>query len=344
MFPALSIAEAILAIAPGVEIAFAGRKEGLEVDVISRKGYRFFPVSAAPIRGKGLSAIGSALSMVKGIIESMMILISFKPALIVGVGGYVSFPVCMASAMLGKKMVLHEQNSVPGSTNRFLGRFAVKVFTGFEEAGRFFRRNKVVYSGNPIRYELVKRALKKNREAPKTYNLLILGGSAGAVRLNALALDLVTAVRDRQLPIKVYHQTGMRNYEGMKRAYQGAGEYVHFFPFTEDIGEYYDIADFIVARAGALTIAEIASFGVPAVLVPYPHAADGHQEKNAVEYERNGCGLMMREDEVSAEKILDYFLTLTRDEGKMQDCVRRAKVFSRPFAADEIARTCIELA
>ncbi|NIS76005.1 MAG: undecaprenyldiphospho-muramoylpentapeptide beta-N-acetylglucosaminyltransferase [Deltaproteobacteria bacterium] len=343
VFPALSIAEAIKAIAPEAEVAFAGRREGLEMDVFSEKGHRFYPVSAAQVRGKGLAVLWSAIGMLRGVIDSARILMRFKPDIVVGVGGYVSFPVGIATVLLGKKMVLHEQNSVPGSTNRFLGRFAVKVFTGFAEAGAFFKGKKVIYSGNPVRHELVARALRKKAESEGTYNILVLGGSAGAVRLNALALELVGTIKERGLPFKVYHQTGKKNYERMAKEYEQYGDIVHFFSFTEDIGEFYDIADFVVARAGAVTISEIACFGVPAVLIPYPYAADGHQEKNALVYVRNGCGLMMKEDEVSKDKILDFFLDLTRDDGRLRDVSARAKTFSRPFAADEIARTCIDL-
>ncbi len=343
VFPALSIAEAIKAIAPDTDVAFAGRKEGLEMAVFSKRGYPFYPISTGQVRGQGLALLWSALSMVRGIIESIKILIGFKPDLVVGVGGYVSFPVGIASVIFGKKMVLHEQNSIPGSANRFLGRFAVTVFTGFRDAGKFFRSEKAIYSGNPVRYELVKIALGKRVERHSRYNLLILGGSSGAVRLNRLGLDLVRATKERGLPFNVFHQTGNKNYEEMKKAYEGLEDIVEFFPFSEDIGRYYEVADFAVARAGAVTIAELSCFGIPAVLIPYPYAADSHQEKNALEYLQVGCGLIMKEDELDPEKILDYFLEMSRDDERLERCSRMAKKFSRPFAADEIARACIEL-
>jgi UDP-N-acetylglucosamine--N-acetylmuramyl-(pentapeptide) pyrophosphoryl-undecaprenol N-acetylglucosamine transferase len=343
VFPALSIAEAIKAIAPGTDVAFVGRKEGLEMTVFSQRGYRFYPVSTGQIRGKGLAVLWSAFSMIVGIVESVRILVGFKPDLVVGVGGYVSFPVGIASVFFGKKMVLHEQNSVPGSANRFLGRFAVKVFMGFSDAGKFFNKEKTIYSGNPVRYELVKMSLGKKVARQTKYNLLILGGSSGAVRLNYLGLDLVRMIKERNLPFSVYHQTGKKNIEEMEKAYEGFGEIVHYFPFAEDIGKYYEIADFAVARAGAVTIAELSCFGIPAVLIPYPFAADGHQEKNALEYMEVGCGLMMKEDEIDHEKILDFFLDMVRDDEQLKDCSLSAKMYSRPFAADEIARTCMEL-
>lgn len=311
---------------------------------MSHEGSTFYSVSTGQIRGRGLDAVWSGLHIIKGIIESLGILGEFKPDLVIGVGGYVSFPVGVASVIMRKKVLLHEQNSVPGSTNRFLGKFAVKIFTGFKDAGRYFLQEKAVYTGNPVRYELVERAFRKRVEKKEIHNLLVLGGSSGARPLNSLALDMVTAIRDRGLPIRVYHQTGKREYEEVRRAYEGFGDMVHPFPFSEAIGEYYELADYVVARAGAVTISEISCFGLPAVLIPYPYAADDHQAVNAREYMKFGCGIVMEERDVDLDSILDFFLALMRDEGKRERCTLKTKKFARPFAADEIARICIDLA
>jgi len=343
VFPALSIAEAIGAVVPGVEIAVAGKRESLESRVFSGSEYPFYPVRSGQVRGKGISICFSLIEMGRGVIESMRLIRKIQPDLVVGVGGYVSLPVGIASALLRIKLVLHEQNSVPGSTNRFLGKFAVRVFTGFKEAGKAFGEQKSVFTGNPLRYDLVKKAIGQKVNEGDLSNILILGGSAGAATLNKFALSLVKVVKEKRLPFHIYHQTGENSFEKMKEKYLGFEDLVEAFPFSERIGEYYEKAHFAVARAGALTVSEIACFSIPSILVPYPFATDSHQEMNAREFAEAGCGICIKEEDLDVENVLNFIGDLSRDRAKYEEFREHGKCFSRPFAADEIARGCVDL-
>ncbi len=343
MFPALSIAEAIVAVVPGVEISIAGKEESLESRIFSSRNYPFYPVRSGQVRGKGIRMCASLVEVAGGVIESMRLLRKIRPDLVIGVGGYVSLPVGIASALMRTKLVLHEQNSVPGSTNRFLSKFAVRVFTGFKEAGKVFGEQKAVFTGNPLRYDLVKRAITQRAMKSDLSNILILGGSAGATALNDLALTLVTVVKEKRLPFRIYHQTGEKNFEKIKEKYNGLEDLVEFFPFSERIGEYYEKADFAIARAGALTVSEIACFSIPAILVPYPYAADSHQEMNAREFADAGCGIYIKEEDLDVEKVLNFIRDLSSDRAKYEEMREQGKRFARPFAADEIARGCVDL-
>ncbi len=343
VYPALSIAEAICAIVPGVEISFAGREEGLEDAVVKARGYAFYPVQAGQIRGKGVGVVKSGVKILAGLGKSMRLVQSVNPDIIVGVGGYVSFPVGMASALLKKRLVLHEQNTIPGSANRFLARFAEKVFTGFTRTGKYFAEGKSLYTGNPLRYDLVKRGMGAKREGESPHGILILGGSAGAAKLNDFALSLASIIRKENLPFRIYHQTGKAHFTKMKEKYEGTDYQVECFPFSDEIWRYYERARFAVARAGAVTISEISCFGIPTVLVPYPHAADNHQEENAREYEKAGCGIYFREEKLEPREVIGFFQELLEKGDRYEFYVKNSKKFSRPFAADEIARCCVDL-
>ena len=343
VYPALSIADAIGAIVPGVEISFAGREEGLEDAVVKARGYAFYPVQAGQIRGKGVGVVQSGVKILAGLGNSIGLLQEVTPDIVVGVGGYVSFPVGMASALLKKRLVLHEQNSIPGSANRFLARFAEKVFTGFKRTGEYFSEGKILYTGNPLRYDLVKRGISAKKEGESPYGIFILGGSAGAARLNDFALSLASIIRKENLPFRIFHQTGKAHFTKMKEKYEGMDDLVECFPFSDEIWRYYERARFAVARAGAVTISELSCFGIPSVLVPYPHAADNHQEENAREFEKAGCGIYLREEKLDPREVIGFFQELLEKEDRYEYYRKNSKNFSRPFAADEIARFCVDL-
>lgn len=343
MFPALSIAEAIRQLSPEGNVAFVGRKSGLEASLLPEKGYEYYGVSTGQVRGKGLEVIHSIFQIIRGFFESLKVIRLIEPEIVLGVGGYVSFPVGIAAFLSGKPLYLHEQNAIAGSSNRLLGKMAKRVFTGFEVAGTYFNRAKVVYTGNPLRDGLVKKALAKKEELSKPYSILILGGSGGARSVNSFSVEIVKKVKERGLPFFIYHQTGERDYERMSREYRGLNDSVRYFPFVDEIGDYYEKASFVVSRGGAITLSEISAFCIPAVIIPYPYAADGHQEVNARIFEKSGCGMVMREEELDVDRLLDYFLALAGDVEKYREVMVNARRFAKPFAADEIARACMEI-
>lgn len=327
---------------PDARIAFAGRPEGLERDVFTEHGFPYYPMRTGQVKGRGLKAIKSIFLMGLGVLDGMRAIKDFDPDIVLGVGGYVSVPACFAAVLTKRPFLLHEQNTIPGGANRLMGRFAEKIFLGFEGAAEFFPPDRTIYVGNPLRYALVHKAISSRKNDGDVKTILIIGGSQGARVLNDFAVELVKEIREKSLPFRVIHQTGQRDYERMAEMYAGLEDVVTFFAFDEEMGDWYQKAHFAVSRAGAIALAELLTFGIPAVLVPYPFAADGHQEANAREMEKKGCYMMVRQEDLSVAGVLDFFDRLSDKWEVYRECRVKARKNSRPFAADEIARSCIE--
>ncbi|RMG58042.1 MAG: undecaprenyldiphospho-muramoylpentapeptide beta-N-acetylglucosaminyltransferase [Deltaproteobacteria bacterium] len=341
VFPALAIAEAIRMVMPESSIAFAGRREGMERDVFTSHGFEYFSVRTGQVKGKGLRALLSGLNILLGVLDSLAAFRKFRPDVVLGVGGYVSVPVCLACVLARIPFFLHEQNTIPGGANRMMGRFADRIFLGFEKAAEYFPEGKTIYVGNPLRYSLVHRAVSQGKRNGESDTILVVGGSQGAVALNDFAIELVRIIKERGLPFRVIHQTGRRDYERVRVNYVGFEDVVTIFPFDDEMEKWYDRAHFSISRAGALTISELMTFGIPGILVPYPYAADDHQEANAREAERMGCYAVVRQEELDPEEVLGFFTSLAEDAETYRQCRVKARKNARPFAADEIAWQCI---
>lgn len=264
----------------------------------------------------------------------------------VGVGGYTSAGVAVAEWLRGGRIVLHEQNSVPGRTNRMLARLARKVCVTFEESTAYFPRGKTVVTGLPVRPDVIRgvdrRAARESLGLrPEGFVLLVLGGSQGARRINEMTLEAVPALTEAGL--QVLHQSGAKNYEGVvSRKPEAAGYLVR--PYIEDMAAAYSAADLVVSRAGASTIAEVAVRGLPAVLIPYPHHRDMHQMKNAEVVARAGAGLAVEEGGLAGSALAAIVLDLAGDPGRLEAMARASKELARPNAAEEIAKIVLEVA
>ena len=345
VFPGIALAEAFLSLCPGGTVSFVGTSEGLEARAVPSRGFPIDFVPSAQVRGKGIRAIGGAVRMASGVPAAVAVLRRRRPDLVFGVGGYASVPVALSAAVLRVPLFLQEQNSVPGRSNRFLARRAVKVFTGFSGALAWFPPGRAQFTGNPVRAEIVRAAESRAGDWPAEppLSVLALGGSQGARAINVRVLEMARRAKREGAAIRFTLQTGVREHDAVARAVREEGLPVDPFPFTDRIGDLFPRCHVVLMRAGALSIAEAALFGRPCVLVPYPHSADDHQAGNAGEFCASGAGKWVRESEATAESLWTMLWALGGDRPARERAAAAAISFSRPDAAHEAVRTALRL-
>ncbi|RJP21457.1 MAG: undecaprenyldiphospho-muramoylpentapeptide beta-N-acetylglucosaminyltransferase [Deltaproteobacteria bacterium] len=345
VFPGIALAEAFLSLRPGGAVSFVGTEGGLEARAVPARGYEIDFVPSGQVRGKGLRALPGLLRISAGFPAGLAVLMRRRPDLVFGVGGYASVPVALSAALLGIPLFLQEQNSVPGRSNRFLAKRAVRVFTGFAGAVPFLPRGKAEVTGNPVRAEIVRAAREGGGAFPpeRPVTVLALGGSQGARAINHRVLAMARRAKREGSDIRFLLQTGAAEHDAVDAAVRGEALPVEAFPFTERIGEAFHRCHVVLMRAGALSIAEAALFGRPCVLVPYPYAADGHQAGNAREFCDAGAGAWMAEEDATEEALWTSLRTLGGDPGARTKAAAAALSFARPDAAGEIVRRALAL-
>ncbi|HEY5997123.1 MAG TPA: UDP-N-acetylglucosamine--N-acetylmuramyl-(pentapeptide) pyrophosphoryl-undecaprenol N-acetylglucosamine transferase, partial [Candidatus Deferrimicrobiaceae bacterium] len=317
-------------------VSFVGTERGLEATVVPARGFGIDFVPSGQIRGKGFGALRGVASMLKGIFVAASVLRRRRPDFVIGVGGYASVPVALVAAVSGVPLFLQEQNAVPGRSNRILGRFARKVYAGFEGARSRFPSGRVEVTGNPVRREIVAAAAACGPPAPAPFTVLAIGGSQGARAINRLVLDMARLARRDGSSMRFLLQSGAREFDAVQAVIRDEGLPVEALPFTDRIDALFARCHAVLMRAGALSIAEAALFGKPCVLVPYPYAADGHQEKNAVEFCEAGAGRWLREDEATPGGLLAVFSGWEADPASASAAAAGARAFARPAAAETI--------
>jgi UDP-N-acetylglucosamine--N-acetylmuramyl-(pentapeptide) pyrophosphoryl-undecaprenol N-acetylglucosamine transferase len=267
--------------------------------------------------------------------QSLAAIRRFKPSLVLGVGGYSAGPVCLVAKTLRIPTAIHEQNSIPGLTNRLLCRFVDRVFISFKESGDHFPGGQLFLTGNPIREDLLQRG-KSSTKSEARLTILVMGGSQGATSINRAFLAAWKILKKKGLRIQVIHQTGDKDYPMVAKAYAGDDESVVFSNFFQDMGTAYGRADLAICRAGATTISELAALGKPSILIPYPYAANNHQEKNADVLVRAGGAVKILEKELTGEdlasRIIDYF----EDQSLLTEMSCRAERVGRRDAVHHI--------
>ena len=348
VYPGIAVAEALTGAQPGVEILFVGGQHGLETKVVPAAGYAFVSIPVRGLLGKRLLSIPMILwTALRGLFSAYRLLTVFDPDVVFATGGYVSGPVALAACLRRTPVVLQEQNSVPGLTNRLLSRFAQEVHLGLPLARRHFpRRGHLRLSGNPIRRTILAgdqaRARSEYGLARDKQTILILGGSQGARSINRAAVGMIRAMRDSD-HLQFILQTGPRDYRWALRRLRGLKNLVAVRPFIERMGDAYDLADLVVARSGALTIAEITACGKPAVLVPYPHAAHNHQEMNAQALVDAGAAVMVPDRELRGEQLATLIAKLIDTPSKLREMSNGALTLARPEAAAFIAAALVQI-
>ncbi len=345
LFPAIAAAEAMCTRRPGSKIMFVGTRRKMDSTSLAGYGYEVKSIHCFGLKGKRIPDLLKAVAVLPlSFIEAMARIITFRPDVVLGVGGYVTGPVIAAAKILGKKTVIHEQNSIPGLANRKLGRLADRICISIPASSSYFPEEKSIFTGNPVRKPIVELARKgvEGRKGGK-FTLLVLGGSQGAHRVNELVMEAITSYGGNfSRNIKVIHQTGEADYDLVVRRYNESKVDAIVQPFFQDMTHVYREADLLVSRAGATTLAELAVLGKPAILIPYPHAADNHQEKNADHYVGGGGCRKFAERELSGVILANQIekILLNGEEREMM-AVEMYKL-GHPDAAEKIVDVCLE--
>ena len=334
LFPGIAIAEELRAQHPDAAVRFVGTTRGIEARVVPAQGWELDTIDISGLKTVGvLGAIRGLFRIPRALWQARRLLKAFEPDAVIGVGGYASGPVVLMARLRGIPTAICEQNSIPGLTNKILGKLVRRVFLAFEETRRFFKPKKILMSGNPIRRDLVARLLAGSARDPDKLHVLVCGGSLGAVAVNDLASQaLIALAKERRLSI--VHQTGDKDADKIRVRYAEAGVTAEVSAFIVDMAAAYLGADLIVARAGATTVAELAIAGKPAIFIPYPFAADDHQTLNAREMAERGAALCFAQKDLTAELLADAIRTL--DAAKRAAMSTAMKAFAKPGAAGAV--------
>lgn len=340
LFPGVAIAEELRAREPDAAIKFVGTRRGIEARVLPDLGWDLDFIEVSGLKTVGAAgAVKGLFRLPRALWQARRIVKQFAPDAVIGVGGYASGPVVLAAKLRGIPTAICEQNSIPGLTNKMLGKLVRNVFLSFDESKRFFNPKKIVMSGNPVRRELVQKLLAAAPETHDRVHVLVVGGSQGAVAVNELASKaLATLAKESALAIT--HQTGEKDLEATTARYREAGVTADCRAFIKDMAAAYRGADLIIGRAGATTVAELAIAGKPAVFIPYPFAADNHQELNAREMADKGAALMFRQSELTADKLAEALRPLLADANRRADMGAAMRALARPGAAAAIIDWC----
>lgn len=342
IYPAIAICRELLQLEPGVRMIYIGGKGKREADIVPRYGLDFTPIYVESFPRR-LSArwLKVALRVPMGFIESLLVLKRFSPQLVIGTGGYVCGPVLLGALILHIPMMIQEQNAMPGVTNRIMGRWADEIHVPFKAAVKFFPSGRTRITANPIRPEIATMAEGKGNKDKLT--ILVVGGSQGASSINKAVLDALKYLDKFAPGIQMIHQTGKADFLTVKEAYDKSPFAAIVQPYFDAMEEVYAVADLVICRAGAMTIAEITACGLPAVLIPYPFAAADHQTFNARALEERGAGVMIRDDQLTGDRLANVLLSLIQDRGKLNDMAEKSRSLGRPGAAREIAQAALSL-
>lgn len=346
VFPALAVAEDLRV--RGCDVSWLGTRQGIESEQVPAHNFPITYISVAGLRGKGgLAKIRGVARLVLAAGQALRAVYKLKPDVVLGLGGFASGPGGVAARLLGKPLVIHEQNAVAGTTNRLLSKIASVVLTAFPEALPGAR-----HCGNPVRADILKlsmelsqrsleeSSLEKRADRPR---LLVLGGSLGAQKLNQTLPEALALMTESQRP-EVRHQCGRGNEAATKNMYQQAGVGADVVPFVADMAAAYAWADFVVCRAGALTVSELTAVGLPSILVPFPYAIDDHQTHNALWLENAGAGYLLDEKDLSPETLAATVLELTTNKDKRAEMAESARRLALPDATRRVADVCLEVA
>lgn len=345
-FPAIAIAEAFLRRDARHRIIFVGKEDGIEARLVNDRGWPFYAIPAAPLKGIGWGRrLRGVTSLLRAVVVAWRILRRVRPACVVGTGGYVSGPLLLVAALRGIPTVIHEQNSVPGITNRWLGRLVKKVCTTFAESRRYFPAPKIVETGLPVRQALVAVIRGAERRPTAVPLLLVMGGSGGAVRINELMIDVAPKLAAGVPQCRVIHQVGRHgDPAAIARAYRDAGLQAEVVPFLDRMETIYPTVDLAISRAGAGSVVELALFGVPAIFIPFPHATDNHQEMNAREMVACGGAVLVREQDASPERVAEVCVRLLTNRAQLATMSEHMRRTAQPDAAERVVDVCLHVA
>ncbi len=343
VFPGIALAEEVVTRHPANDVVFVGTARGLEAKIVPAAGFPIELIDVKGLKGKGLGgALLGLLLIPLAFVQSWRILRRWRPDVVIGVGGYASGPVVLAAWTMRIPTAVQEQNAIAGFTNRLLGRLVEAAFTAFPEAARHFPRRKVYQLGNPIRRKLMENYMRPETEHDRPC-LLVFGGSQGAHALNMRVIEALPHLADMRDQLRITHQTGARDRDYVEKGYRACGFDPDVREFIDDMSAAYAESDLVLCRAGATTLAELTVCKKPAILVPFPAAADNHQVTNAKSLVDAGAAVMLEEKDLTGELLANEVRSILAHPERRERMARAAGRLGSPQAAKEITDVCTEL-
>jgi UDP-N-acetylglucosamine--N-acetylmuramyl-(pentapeptide) pyrophosphoryl-undecaprenol N-acetylglucosamine transferase len=323
----------------GWRVHWLGVPGNMESQYVPQRGFAFEPVQFGGVRGKGILSVALLpMRLLKAFWQSLQVVRRVQPDVVVGLGGYITFPGGMMSVLLGKPLVLHEQNSVAGLANKVLAGVADRIYSAFPNVLK-----KGVWVGNPLRQNFLNKPTPSARFAGRTgpLKVWVVGGSLGAQALNDIVPKALALIPADQRPV-VVHQSGAKQIEALRANYQQAGVQAELTPFIDDTAQAFADADLIICRSGASTVTEIAAVGAAAIYVPFPFAVDDHQTTNANFLVEQSAGWLMPQAQLTPESLAAKLISLTREE--LLACAEKAWALKKTQATQEVVAACEALA
>lgn len=343
IYPGISLAYEIKDRDIKNDILFVGTERGLESKLVPREGFKIVKIKARGIKRKlcfeNLTAI---IIFLLSLFQSYKIIKKYKPDLVIGTGGYVSGSIVLMAAILGVPTFVHEQNVIPGITNKLLSRITRATFLSFNQSKEYFsNKAKLIFTGNPIRFKNIKqnteREYKKYNLDSSKKTILVLGGSKGAASINRAVLGSIDFIKDAiKNNLQVLLISGQDDYDNIMGIVGENHKIFSVEPYLHDIEKAYSLADLVICRAGATTLAEIVAYGLPAILIPYPYATQDHQGINAKIFEREGAAISILEKDLSGEKLGQVLLDLLKNKDQLEMMAKKSRELSNVNSAKKI--------
>ena len=341
LFPALAIARGVERAISGVKVTFVGTARGLEAKIIPREGFDLKFITSEGLVGKRVfRTLLSALKIPGSLRESYKLLKDIKPDMVLGVGGYSSGPVLACARFMGIPTLIHEQNTIPGLTNKMLGKIVDTVAVTYHESIKCFPKEKTYLTGNPVRTEIMEGSRERGCEIfsldRDRFTIFIFGGSRGASHINHAVDESLTYLETYRDKIQFLHQTGEAEFDVMKETYNKRGFKGTVMPFAYEMADAYAVADLIISRAGATTLAELTACGKAAILVPYPHAAANHQEINARKLWDIGAAHVVLDRDLNGKSLSDMITYMLEKPDRVSKMARISKSLGSREATEKV--------
>ncbi|MBI4808520.1 MAG: undecaprenyldiphospho-muramoylpentapeptide beta-N-acetylglucosaminyltransferase [Nitrosomonadales bacterium] len=337
IYPGLAVADALHA--QGWKVVWLGAPNSMEAELVPKHGYPVAWVNFSGVRGKGLlRLLLLPFTLLRALGQSADAILRHRPDVVLGMGGYITMPGGLMAAFLRRPLVIHEQNSIAGLSNKVLAKLSSRVLSGFPDVLKGTQ-----WCGNPVRADIAALSAPQERYAGRSgkLNVLVVGGSLGAQALNEALPKALAMMGELERP-HVLHQTGKKHLESVRKLYAQAGVSADIRAFLDDMANQYAKADVVICRAGALTIAELAAAGVASVLIPFPFAVDDHQTHNARFLSAHGAALLLPQKELSAERLAQLLREMSRE--KLLAMAQAARSLAKPDATQQVAQVCVALA
>jgi len=337
IFPGLAVADCLRD--QGWRVVWLGTPHSMEAELVPKHGYAMGLVDFYGLRGKGLlRKLTLPFSLLFALWQSLFVFLQYRPAVVLGMGGYITVPGGLMAALLRRPLVIHEQNAVAGMSNKLLARYARRVMSGFPDV-----LPGAEWCGNPVRDAIASLPEPRQRYATRegALNVLVVGGSLGAKVINERVPQALALIPKDARP-HVLHQSGKLHYEATLSAYREAGVEPMVAPFVDNMAFYYEQADLVLCRAGALTVSELAAAGLASILVPFPHAVDDHQTVNAHFLSDRGAAVLLPQKEMTTERLAELLKGTTREQAL--EMAKAARAAAQPKAAQRVAEVCMEVA